>query len=105
MKTSVFRKKRAYLHSAKRAEERYNLLLSKRLYEELNKKIRRNDEQVKRMKKLSNIRSVYEIMFEGEKKLYVIYHKKIDGITTFLPIDKYGNYEIYLKRRRIFERR
>lgn len=61
------RKKEAFFHCKDRAKERYGLILTKDIYENM-------------------VRSVHKVTYDSED-FYVIYHKNLDGLVTFLPKD------------------
>lgn len=79
------RKKEAFFHCKDRAKERYGLILTKAIYENMVRQIKENRKQTL-IKKLSNIRSVHKVAYDSED-FYVIYHKNLDGLVTFLPKD------------------
>ncbi|MBP8016381.1 hypothetical protein KAZ01_00080 [Candidatus Gracilibacteria bacterium] len=82
VKKIVDRKKLAYNHCQIRALERYGLILTKTIYREMVRQIKENTSR--RIKQISNIRSIHAVKYNS-KIFYVIYHKKINGLVTFLP--------------------
>lgn len=75
------------LHAIRRARERYGLELSIADIESLAKIIR--TQTTKKVKALSNSRTVHELTYQGITVL-VIYDKKRHTLVTFLPRSDYG---------------